>query len=211
MSFNPPKWHIVHVTGSRKHTHSMTIPCKGKTEYCWHSNLPRGRAIISPHLQQTNGKGGSKSQQNSQLHQKNCHHILVWSQTENSLQDAGMTTNGIQHLHHRPPHLPHTQLLINKLERVQCNAMCWVTGEYKRMVSVTDMMAKLGWETLEVRRSKIRLSMFYKTAKLIIKTSALRKPPALNILQLHERAVYYHYSFYPWTIPLSNVMSNMLV
>ena len=52
-----------------------------------------------------------------------------------------------------------------------------------KMASVTEMMAKLGWETLEVRRFKIRLAMFYKilknliaiqTNQLISKTNATR-------------------------------------
>ena len=54
---------------------------------------------------------------------------------------------------------PHTQLVINKLERVQYRATRLVTREYQRMASVTEMLAKFGWETLEVRSSKIRLAM----------------------------------------------------
>ena len=54
----------------------------------------------------------------------------------------------------------HTQLLMAKEERVQHCADHWVT-EYQRMASVTAMLATLGWETIEVRRSNIRQSMFY--------------------------------------------------
>ena len=46
-------------------------------EYCSHSHLPRGRAIIRPHVEQISGKDGSKSQQNPQVHQKIWHHILL--------------------------------------------------------------------------------------------------------------------------------------
>ena len=115
---------------------------------------------------------------------------------------------GIRHLHHRPP----TQLLINKLERVQHCATCWPwITEYKRMASVTERLVKLGWKTLEVRRPKIRLAMLYKilnhliviqTTQLIIKTNATRKENASAIFQLQVRPSYYHYSFYRWTIPL---------
>ena len=48
------------------------------------------------------------------------------------------------------------------MERVQCNGTHWVTEEYQRMESVTEMLAKLSWETLEVRQSIMRLAMFYK-------------------------------------------------
>ena len=99
---------------------------------------------------------------------------------------------------------PHpTKLLINKLERVQHRATHWVTGEYQRTASVTEMLAKLGWKSLEVRRPKIKLVMFYKilnslivmeTTELIIKTNATQKENALTILQLPARACYYHYN-----------------
>ena len=36
-------------------------------ENCWHIHLPRGKAIIRSHLEQTSGNGCSKSQQNPQL------------------------------------------------------------------------------------------------------------------------------------------------
>ena len=56
---------------------------------------------------------------------------------------------------------PYTELQITKLERVEYCTAWWVTGENQRMGSVTEMMAKLTWETLEIGRSKIRLAMFY--------------------------------------------------
>ena len=44
-----------------------------------------------------------------------------------------------------PPPPPHTHLLINTLERVQCHGTEWVAGEYQRMASVTEIMAEFGW------------------------------------------------------------------
>ena len=61
------------------------------------------------------------------------------------------------------------------------------------MANVTEIMPKLGWETLAVRKSKVRVAMFYKilnnliaiqTTQLIIRTNATRKKHALAILQL---------------------------
>ena len=87
------------------------------------------------------------------------------------------------------------------------------------MTCVTEMLAKLVWETPEVRRSKIRLVMFYQilnnliaiqTMQLIIKTNVTRKQLDITILQLQTRPSYYHYSLYPWTITLWNIMPNTL-
>ena len=61
-----------------------------------------------------------------------------------------------------------SQLLINKLERVQHHVTCWVTGENQRMASVTEMLATLSWVTQEVRKSKIRLAMSYKILNNLI-------------------------------------------
>ena len=77
------------------------------------------------------------------------------------------------------------------------------------MVRVTEMLPKLGWETLEVRRSKLKLAMFYtflsnpiaiQTTQLIIMTNATRQQHTLTVLQLKAKASYKHYSFYHWTI-----------
>ena len=82
------------------------------------------------------------------------------------------------------------------------------------------MLAEFGLEILEVKRSKIRLSIFYKILKkliaiqisqLINNTNITRKNQAWAILQLQARASYYNYSFYSWAIPLWNVMPNILV
>ena len=62
------------------------------------------------------------------------------------------------------------------------------------------MLAKFDWETLEVRRSKIRLAMFYKILNNCI-----------AIQSTSARPFYYRYSFYCWTIPLWNAMLSTLV
>ena len=37
-----------------------------------------------------------------------------------------------------------------------------MTGRYRNTSSVTDMLDYLGWETLESRRTKLQLTVFYK-------------------------------------------------
>ena len=39
----------------------------------------------------------------------------------------------------------------------------------------------------------------------------MQKKYALTNLQLHARLSNYHYSFYPWTIPLENAIPSTLV
>ena len=82
MSFNPSKCHIMHVNKNRKAIpRDYTI--KGQTLNTINAamHLPTGIVIVRLHLEQTSRKGGSKSQQNSRLHQKNCHNILLWDQS----------------------------------------------------------------------------------------------------------------------------------
>ena len=49
-----------------------------------------------------------------------------------------------------------------KIEIVQRWAARWVLGDYSPYSSVSDMLDKLGWRTLEQRRSDSRLVLFYK-------------------------------------------------
>ena len=163
MSLSTSKCHLMHVTWKRKlilkdYTIKSQTPNNVDTAiyqgYSYHHTSPRTYKW--------------KSQQNSQLHQTNCHHILLHGQS-GSPQDPVWPqmkySSCITDLH--------TQLLINKLERGQHHVACWIIGEFQRMASVIKMMAKLGNETLEVRRSQIRLAIFYKS---LITSSPFRKP-----------------------------------
>ena len=57
---------------------------------------------------------------------------------------------------------PHTELMINKLRECSTIPPAESQDNTREIVSVTEMMANLGSETIEVRKSKIRLVMFYK-------------------------------------------------
>lgn len=115
---------------------------------------------------------------------------------------------------------PHTAHMVSSIERIQRRAARWVAAEYARMASVSAILARLGWETLEARRAKSRITMLYKirnhlvaitTDQLIPSTSSTRRKHPFTYQQLHARPSYYHYSFYPWTIPLWNAMPSSLV
>ena len=57
---------------------------------------------------------------------------------------------------------PHINLDTQKLERIQRQAARYVTGDYKRTSSVTEMMQILQWPSLSTRRTVNRLTMVYK-------------------------------------------------
>ena len=57
---------------------------------------------------------------------------------------------------------PHTKILKTQVEAVQRRAARFVTNRYHNTSSVTDMLQSLGWEALEDRRCKARLTMLYK-------------------------------------------------
>ena len=57
---------------------------------------------------------------------------------------------------------PHTELMINNLRECSTMPPSESQDNRRKMVSVTEMIANLGSEPIEVRRSKIRLVMFYK-------------------------------------------------
>ncbi|KAL8579161.1 hypothetical protein ACOMHN_010745 [Nucella lapillus] len=57
---------------------------------------------------------------------------------------------------------PHTANLTKKIEAVQRRAARYVTSDYNPTSSVTAMLKDLNWETLQSRRTKGQLNMFYK-------------------------------------------------
>jgi len=57
---------------------------------------------------------------------------------------------------------PHHQKYKDHLEAVQRRAARFVHNTYQRIAPVTEMINRLGWEDLETRRLKARLTMFFK-------------------------------------------------
>ena len=56
---------------------------------------------------------------------------------------------------------PYEQQHIASIEAVQRSALRFVTGDYSRYSSVTQMRETLGWETLECRRHLAAVTTFY--------------------------------------------------
>ena len=57
---------------------------------------------------------------------------------------------------------PHHQNQVHKVETVQRRAARFTTNRYRNTSSVSSMLDYLQWESLEARRSKIQLTLFYK-------------------------------------------------
>ena len=63
---------------------------------------------------------------------------------------------------------PYSSVQRQRLEMVHRRAARFCCNDYRRYSSVTDMMTKLGWETLEQRRKKIRLTMMFKITRGLV-------------------------------------------
>ena len=59
---------------------------------------------------------------------------------------------------------PHNKDQVQKVEVVQRRAARFTTNRYRNTSSVSSMLDHLQWESLESRRSKIQLTLFYKVA-----------------------------------------------
>ena len=97
------------------------------------------------------------------------------------------------------------------IEMVQRRSARLVTNRYRKTSSVTNMLDYLGWESHEIRRSKLQLIVLYKFVHGLIDI-----PPTDYLTQTSSRTRTVHkykyqqyststkYSFFPRTIPLWN-------
>ena len=97
-----------------------------------------------------------------------------------------------------------------KNESVKRRVARWVLVDYSSYSSVTDMIGKLGWRTLEQRRTDSRLILFYNiiygyvaiplpSYVIPLPRASLTSHP-LAYRQISTRTDYYKYSFYPLTV-----------
>ena len=105
---------------------------------------------------------------------------------------------------------PHSQDLINKLERVQRRAARFVVNDYSRHSSVSDMLNQLGWSSLETRRTANRLNTLHKARLGLLslpiddllqpvhRPSRHLHPNAYQLLQTNKDC--YKFSFFPRTV-----------
>ena len=113
---------------------------------------------------------------------------------------------------------PHTQSQKNILEMVQRKAARFVFNSYTRNTSVTDLLNRLDWLTLEDRRNYAKVTMFYK--KLIVSidflsylhpSSTITRGHNQRFILISTRVNWYHHSFLPSTIRIWNSLPIKVV
>ena len=90
----------------------------------------------------------------------------------------------------------------------------FITGRYHNTSSVIEMLTSLEWETLESRRQKLQLSMFFKIVTSLVDIrkedyltpaqSRSRTPHNTRFQQYSTTSDTLKFSFFPRCIPLWN-------
>ena len=117
------------------------------------------------------------------------------------------------------PHLKKDAVVI---ERVQRKAARFCSQNYSRYASVTEMIKDLGWDTLEMRRKKARLTTMYKLSHNLIDvetTKYLIHHPEARTRKSHQfkyKIPYaskdiFKFSFFPRTIVDWNCLPEEIV
>ena len=112
---------------------------------------------------------------------------------------------------------PHTLVNINKLESIQRTAARFCFNDFSRYSSVTDMLHSLDLPLLQSRRTKSKLTTFYKIIKgdLVVPTADLNsKLSSLRSGYYHQPMTLideYKFSFFPSVVKLWNPLPVIVV
>ena len=97
-----------------------------------------------------------------------------------------------------------------QIEKIQKRAARWTTSDFITRSSVTAMLEKLGWRSLQQRRADARLCLFYRVVYGLVaipmpeyiqpNIRVSRYCHSMAFCQVHTSADYYKYSFYPLAI-----------
>jgi len=108
---------------------------------------------------------------------------------------------------------PHTQALKNLLEMAQRKAARFVFNSFARNTSVTALLERLNWSTLENRRNYAKVTMFYKIINDIVSidffhhlqpSSSRTHGHSQRFISISTRVNSYHHSFLPSVIRMWN-------
>ena len=112
---------------------------------------------------------------------------------------------------------PHTSKNIKSIERVQKRAARFVTNTYGRDTSISNILASLGWSSMQERRKQHRLSCLHKmiNGKLDIdylnyiqpKLARARRGHDCQFQQTHSRTDAFANSFFMRTVPEWNQLA----
>ena len=105
---------------------------------------------------------------------------------------------------------PHKKSNKDKIEKVQRRAARFVSNNFRRKASVSEMLHDLGWQSLDGRRQDQRLVLFYKIINgiasvetediLMPADSRTKKNHSFKFKHLQANCDSYRYSFFPATI-----------
>ena len=111
-------------------------------------------------------------------------------------------------------HHAFTQSNIDKIEKVQRKAARFVFNDYYRYSSVTNMLNCLKWESLEHRRTKSTIIMFYKIINNIVsadfsnylhRSFTRTRGHQMRFMTIPAKRNTYYHSFLPTAIQLSKI------
>ena len=110
---------------------------------------------------------------------------------------------------------------ISKIEMVQRRAARWTISNFDRRASVTEMLDKLGWQTLEQRRADARLCLFYKIVYGLVavplpdhvqyNNRISRYCHSMTFRQVSTSTDFYKFSFFPLAIIQCNALPESIV
>lgn len=116
---------------------------------------------------------------------------------------------------------PHTADLTSSLEKIQRRAARYVLHQYQYTASVTQMLLRLKWETLQHRRMKLRLLLMYKIIHGLV---AINPQPyfiptlrlnrynhSFTFQQISTTKQYHQASYFINSIPLWNAAPACLI
>ena len=115
---------------------------------------------------------------------------------------------------------PHTKANKDKLEMSQRKAARFVFNNYSRYSSVTSMLHQLNWDSLEQRRNKATIIMFYKIIYNIVsvnfseylqRTTNRTRGHQLKFLSISTRTNAFYHSFLPRAIRLWNLLPEHII
>jgi len=115
---------------------------------------------------------------------------------------------------------PYHQHNIAKLEMVQRRAARFVANNYDRTASVTELLHRLQWDTLEARRNNLRVILLYKIINKIVDiyaegqlifANSVTRGHSLKLLQLPTMIDAYKNSFFPSAIRTWNNLPSQVV
>ena len=108
---------------------------------------------------------------------------------------------------------PHIQAHKNLVEMVQRKAARFVLNSFARNSSVTALLERLNWTTLESRRNHAKVTMFYKIINDIVSinfshhlqsSSSTTRGHNQRFIPISTRVNTYHHSFLPSVIRMWN-------